>query len=88
MGVAMHQSGPRPVAPPDLDPRWPAGYMAVLREAGAHEKAIPYCIGWVRQFFAAYPGRERRELGRTEYRSACLIPPSPTLPRKGGGGKV
>lgn len=66
MGAAMRHSGPRPAVPPDPDPRWPIGYMAVLREAGAQEKAIPYCIGWVRRFFAAYPGRERRELGRTE----------------------
>ena len=47
-------------------PRWPAGYVEVLREVGAQEKAIPFCIRWVRGFFAEHPGRRRRDLGRTE----------------------
>ena len=54
------------VSPTDPDPQWPDGYVAVLREAGAQEKTIPYCIGWVRRFFARFPGRQRRDLGRTE----------------------
>ena len=54
------------VSPTDPDPRWPDGYVAVLREAGAQEKTIPYCIGWVRRFFARFPGRQRRDLGRAE----------------------
>jgi len=53
-------------APNDPDPRWPEGYVAVLRAAGAQEKTIPYCIGWVRRFFARFPGRHRRDLGRAE----------------------
>ncbi len=53
-------------APNDPDPRWPEGYVAVLRVAGAQEKTIPYCIGWVRRFFARFPGRHRRGLGRAE----------------------
>jgi len=53
-------------APNDPDPEWPDGYVAVLREAGAKEKNIPYCVGWVRRFFARLPGRPRRSLGRTE----------------------
>ena len=28
----------------DPAPKWPEGYMAVLREAGAKEKSIPFCI--------------------------------------------
>lgn len=54
------------VSPTDPDPQWPDGYVAVLREAGAQEKTIPYCIGWVRRFFARFPGRQRRDLGRAE----------------------
>lgn len=53
-------------APNDPDPRWPDGYVAMLRAAGAQEKTIPYCIGWVRRFFARFPGRHRRDLGRAE----------------------
>ena len=53
-------------APSDPDPEWPDGYVVVLREAGAKEKNIPYCVGWVRRFFARFPGRPRRSLGRTE----------------------
>ncbi|MEI7437598.1 MAG: integron integrase [bacterium] len=53
-------------APTDPDPKWPDGYVAVLREAGAKEKTIPFCVGWVRRFFAAFPGRNRRDLGRAE----------------------
>ena len=60
----MRQDGLRPAAPTDPDPRWPAGYMAVLREAGAQENNIPYCIDWVRAIFARHPGRRRRDLGR------------------------
>jgi integron integrase len=53
-------------APVNPTPQWPAGYVEALREAGAQEKAIPFCIRWVRGFFAEYPGRRRRDLGRTE----------------------
>ena len=38
----------------------------MLRAAGAQEKAIPYCVGWVQRFFASHPGRRRRDLGRGE----------------------
>ena len=54
------------VAPLNSEPKWPAGYMAILREAGAQEGSIPYCISWVRRFFAENPGRRRRDLGRKE----------------------
>ena len=53
-------------APTDPSPKWPDGYVAVLREAGAKEKSIPYCVGWVRRFFARFPDRRRRDLGRKE----------------------
>lgn len=53
-------------APANDAPQWPSGYVDALREAGAQEKAIPFCIRWVLGFFAEYPGRRRRDLGRTE----------------------
>jgi hypothetical protein len=63
-------------APANPAPQWPSGYIEALREAGAQEKAIPFCIRWVRGFFAEHPGRRRlpvrgrtqtgRDLGRTE----------------------
>jgi len=62
----MRQDGRRVVAPENDDPRWPEGYVTVLREEGAKEVAIPYCVAWVRRFFARNPGRRRRDLGRTE----------------------
>jgi integron integrase len=54
------------VAPLNPQPRWPEGYLTVLRETGAQEKTIPHCLAWVRRFFAKHPGRKRRDLGRTE----------------------
>ncbi len=62
----MRQDASLTVAPTDPAPRWPTGYEAVLREAGAQEKTIPYCIRWVRTFFSRHPGRRRRDLGRAE----------------------
>lgn len=56
----------RVVAPRNDLPKWPEGYIEVLRTAGAQEKAIPYCLDWVRGFFANYPDRRRRDLGRME----------------------
>jgi hypothetical protein len=52
------------MAPLNTDPKWPAGYIAVAREAGAQEKTIPFLMTWVRRFFARFPGRHRRDLGR------------------------
>jgi len=63
----MPQTDSCVVSPTDPDPRRrPDGYVTVLREAGAHEKTIPYRVGWVRRFFARFPGRRRRDLGRAE----------------------
>jgi len=56
-------------APANPAPQWPAGYVEALREAGAQEKTIPFCIRWVRGFFTEYPGRRRRDLGRPEIES-------------------
>ena len=53
-------------APVNSAPTWPAGYVAVLREAGAKDVNIQYCVSWVRRFFAENPGRRRRDLGRKE----------------------
>ncbi len=62
----MPQTSSMVVAPTVPEPRWPDGYVAALREAGAQEKNVPYCIAWVQKFFARNPGRRRRELGRGE----------------------
>ena len=62
----MPQTTRRGVAPLNPQPRWPEGYIAVLREAGAQEKTIPHCVAWARRFFESHPGRRRRDLGRTE----------------------
>ena len=62
----MRQAVRRGVAPLNTNPKWPEGYMAVLREAGAQEKTIPFFVTWVRRFFARFPGRSRRSLGRVE----------------------
>lgn len=66
IAVVLNRQHQRVVAPRDDAPRWPEGYIEVLREAGAQERAIPYCLTWVRSFFARYPGRKRRDLGRPE----------------------
>lgn len=62
----MPQCRPYVVSPLDPEPKWPEGYVSVLRDAGAKEKTIPYCLGWVRRFFARFPGRCRSDLGRPE----------------------
>ena len=62
----MRQDTPRVTAPRDPAPQWPEGFLRVLRDAGAQEKNIPYCIGWVQRFFSKHPGRAEHELGRTE----------------------
>lgn len=62
----MRQPALQTTAPFDPDPEWPQGYIEALRQAGAHEKNIPYCVSWVRRFFERFPNRPRRELGRGE----------------------
>lgn len=41
----MPQVNRRGVAPLNLQPRWPEGYITVLREAGVKEKTIPHGPG-------------------------------------------
>ena len=62
----MRQDTPCVTAPKDPTPKWPEGYLAVLREAGAQEKNIPFCIGWIQRFFSKHPGRAEHDLGRPE----------------------
>ena len=62
----MPQTVRKAAAPVVGDPVWPEGYVRVLREAGAKEVTIPYCVAWVRRFFARNPGRRRRDLARPE----------------------
>ena len=40
----MRQEGGRVVAPLNTAPRWPDGYIGVLRDLGAVEKTIPYSM--------------------------------------------
>ena len=53
-------------SPRDPAPKWPEGFVRVLREAGAQDKNIPYCIDWVQRFFSKHPRRAEHELGRIE----------------------
>jgi hypothetical protein len=46
----MPRTNRRGVAPLNPEPRWPEGYLTVLREAGAQEKTIPHCVAWVHRF--------------------------------------
>ena len=62
----MRQAVRRGVAALNTEPKWPEGYVATLREAGAQEKTIPFLVTWVRRFFARFPGRRRRDLSRME----------------------
>jgi len=62
----MRPSSQRGVAPLNTNPKWPEGYIAIAREAGAVEKTIPFLVTWVRRFLAWFPGRSRRGLGRAE----------------------
>jgi len=62
----MRPVGRPAVAPLNPNPKWPEGYIAVLREMGATEKSIPFLVLWVQRFFARYPGQSRRALGRTD----------------------
>jgi hypothetical protein len=62
----MRQHGRRGVAPLNDNPNWPEGYFAIPRDAGAPEKTIPFYAAWVRRFFARFPGRSRRSLGRAD----------------------
>jgi integron integrase len=60
------------VAPFNPNPRWPEGYVAVLEEAGVPGPQQRFFAHWVRQFFAEFPGRPRRELGTPEIREFLM----------------
>ena len=57
------------VAPFNPNPKWPDGYVQVLRDQGIEEGNIPYFLRWIRGFFAGNRGRQRRDLGRKEIES-------------------
>ena len=40
----MHHDVRLTTAPMNEEPIWPQGYESVLREAGAKELTIPYCV--------------------------------------------
>ena len=73
----MRQPELQTTAPLDPDPKWPAGYIEALRQAGAHEKNVPYCISWVRKFFARYPDlghwRSRKSSGSRRLKALRLL---------------
>lgn len=75
----MPQTERRVVAPVNTAPKWPEGYVTVLREAGAKEVTIPYCVTWVRRFFAKHPDQRRQDLGRTEIEA--FLSEATTFPR-------
>ena len=58
-----------PVASFSPNPKWPGGYVQVLRDHGIEESNIPYFLRWVRGFFAGHRGIRRRDLGRKEIES-------------------
>lgn len=69
----MPQTTRRGVAPLNPQPRWPEGYLPVLREAGAQGKTIPHCVAWIRRFFAEHPDRRRRDLGLSQKQILIII---------------
>jgi integron integrase len=60
------------MAPWNPNPDWPNGYLSVLAEAGIEERRQPFYAHWVRQFFAMFPGRRRRDLGWPEIQKFML----------------
>ena len=56
----------RTVAPFNPDPRWPSGYFQILEQLGISERQWRFYSYWVHKFFAANPGRRRRDLGRID----------------------
>ena len=48
------------LGPFNPNPKWPEGYVQVLREQGIDENQIPHFLRWVREFFAQYKGSRRR----------------------------
>jgi hypothetical protein len=52
-----------PVAPFNPNPKWPGGYVQVLRDQGIEESNIPHFLRWVRGSFAgpSFPLRTLRD---------------------------
>jgi hypothetical protein len=73
LGEGCYASTRQGVAPLNPQPRWPEGYLTVLREDGAQEKTIPLCVALVRRFFAEHPGRRRRDLGLNQKQILIII---------------
>jgi hypothetical protein len=46
-----------PVASFNPNPKWPGGYVQVLRDQGIEEGNIPHFLRWVRGFFASPTSR-------------------------------
>jgi len=49
-----------PVAPFNPNPKWPGGYIQVLRDQGIEESNIPHFLRWVRGFFEGHRHECRR----------------------------
>ncbi len=60
------------VVPFNSSPRWPSGYIQVLRDQGVEESEISHYLQWIRRFFAGHRGKRRREFGRKEIESYLL----------------
>jgi hypothetical protein len=58
-----------PVAQYNPNPKWPGGYVQVLRDQGIEESNITHFLRWVRGFFAGHRGRPRRDLRSKEIES-------------------
>ena len=74
----MPQTTNPTTAPPNPAPRWPAGYIEVLRDAGAQEKTIPFCVGWVSE--VAYAGGSTVVKPDPAPREGAPVKPATSLP--------
>ena len=62
----MRHNGPRAVAPLNSNPRWPGGGCRGVEGGRGDRKGHSVPCGLGAGFFARFPGRRRRDLGRTE----------------------
>ena len=63
----------KPAGPINPEPKWPAGFLEVLAEAGIPERQHQFYAHWVRQFFNRNPGKPRRSLGTADIASFLQI---------------
>lgn len=68
----MRQNDRRAAAPLNAEPRWPAGYIEVLRQAGAKDKTVPFCLQWVRRFVIVHTYYSPRENAKTAKNDVLL----------------